>query len=246
MSPIVSSLDPRSKLALWACLMLASVCFPPGWHLAAYVCLVVSTVVLLTGCVRAVVSFIFRLFLPTAAMLLLVYGFLIPAPDKTACPLLDGVGVSLGGVLASLTIAARLATIAIATIGFSAAVPPTQLASGLRAIGFPSPVVGVFVSSFNIYSLMLQKLHQIADAQRSRGLQPRGLIWGRLRVYVPMLQPLLFGLLQGAVERASLWHSRGYLEHVGYHKLVLRRRDGAVLILAVVVLGWAMGSRWIS
>ena len=238
------SLDPRSKLALWVSLMVASLLCHAGWYLAIYLLLAAPAVMVVTGCVRAALSFTAKLVLPTAVMLVVVYGFLVPTANNDSYQLAD-ISVSMRGIGIALAITARLFMIGVATIGFSAAVPLTQLASGLRALGMPAPIVAIFISSFNIHSLMLQKLRQIADAQRSRGLQPRGLIWGRVRVYLPMLQPLLFGMLQGAVERSSLWHSRGYLRHFGYYKLALGCRDGAALLLAGGIVGSAVCSRWI-
>jgi energy-coupling factor transporter transmembrane protein EcfT len=144
-----------------------------------------------------------------------------------------------------MVIAARLFVISASTIGFTAAVPLMELAGGLRTLGMPVSIAAVFISSFNIYFLTKQKTRQIIDAQRSRGLRPKGLILGRARMYIPILRPLLFGMLLAAVERSSLWQSRGYLSFIGHQSLGIRQRDCIAMFMALMVVLAAVLSRWI-
>ena len=238
------SFDARPKIALWASVVATALLLPRGEYMAAYLAVILAGVVIPAGCTRPFLAFSVRFVLPTAFMLILVYGLLVPDRDLSSVITVGGLNLSVAGIYRSLAIAARLLVIGAATVVFVRSTPLIPLAEGLRAMRLPSSLAAILVSSFNMHGLVAQKIHQIADAQRSRGLLPRGVVHGRLRMYVPLLRPLLFGLLQSAIERASLWQSRGYLRERGLGRASLQWRDiggmgaAGLLVLCGGILRW--------
>jgi energy-coupling factor transporter transmembrane protein EcfT len=190
-------------------------------------------------------SLTLKLIVPTLIMLLIVYGLLLRGPEHTRVFSLGGVAVSLLGLERSLVIAARLFVISATTVAFVKATPLMQLADGLRSLGIPAAIAAVVVSSCNLHASVGLRMRQIVDAQRSRGLSPRGSPLARLRMYAPVLRPLLFAMVLGAVERSALWHDRGYLRAHLSQRLRLGRHDVAALLIALLVIVGAGCLRWL-
>ncbi|MFX1562194.1 MAG: energy-coupling factor transporter transmembrane component T [Promethearchaeota archaeon] len=234
-------LDPRTKVILWIASISVGILLSSVWQLAGYLLLLLIFVALPVGSLRTCVSFAIKIVAPTGAMLLLVYGILIPIGQDSADSLL-----SMRGLCVGATIAARLLVIGTATIIFIRVTPLVELGNALRAVHCPIVMTAVLVASFNMHILVVRKIHQIADAQRSRGLKPAGIIRGKLRMFLPILRPLFFGLIIGAVERSSLWINRGYLSHDCANKLKLSKTDIVVITTASAIIVFVGSIRWMS
>jgi len=237
-------LDVRTKMWLWACCVSSGLLLPSGWMLWAYAGAVIGVSSLVFDRLRPLLRFAIRIVLPTFVMLVVVYGFLVPY-ESAANHQSDWMERFFLGVFVASAIGARLLVIGTATIVFVSVTPQLQIASGLRAMRVPVPVVAVFVSSFNMYGSVVRKIRQIVDAQRSRGLSGRGLR-GRVRMYIPILRPLLFSMLTSAVERASVWRTRNYLGMVGSTELEIGFYDTIVATLGALLVGGAGVARCVG
>lgn len=245
MKMTIKNFDARPKMALWLSSMITGLVLPIDWPLVIYFALIVAMVVLVNGCVKSWTVFALRLVLPTTVMLFVVYGFLVPANAESTLIKVGGIVLSISGLWVSLGIAARLLIIGGATLAFMKNTTPTELSDGLRALSVPATLVAMFVSSFSIHTLVIRKIHQIANAQRSRGLRPRVFIIDRLRMYIPILRPLLFTMLNAAVERSTLWQSRGYLKMVNKQKRKMHWWDALAILLSIVFVVCAVFTRWL-
>ena len=241
---ICSRVDPRAKIWLWASLITAGLLLPPGWWLGCYVATLVGAVAPALKAFRACVRFGTRIVLPTMVMLIVVYGFLIPSNDNSPRDSLTVTSCLLSGMAKGATIGARLMIIGAATLLFVSTTPQLQFAAGLRAMRLPPALVAVFVSSMNMHAVVVRKIRQILDAQRSRGLRCKGL-FGRFRMYIPVLRPLLFGMLIGAIERSCLWRSRHYLDATSAQTLQFSTADIAAFCTGIVLVSGAGAARWI-
>ena len=242
---VARQLDPRVRMLLWLVSMATGLVLPGGRFLAGYVGIILALVISV-GALRAWSHFALRLVLPTLVMLVLVYGFLVPPSAPSATTRLWGVQLSASGIGLSLAIAGRLLAVGGATVAFFKTTPALELAAGLRGLGLPPSLAVVLLSSFTMYRHVQRKIRQIADSQRSRGVYPRGILVGRLRVYVPLLRPLLFGLILGAVNRSALWQARGFLEQTEIDNVNLKLRDKIGIVCAIVVVTLAGVIRWIA
>jgi energy-coupling factor transporter transmembrane protein EcfT len=234
-------LDPRGKLLFWLVLLQTSLVLPPGWPLLGYLGLLLALVVAVGGTHPAWL-YLAGVVLPTAVMLLVVHGTLLPREDRIT---IFGLQISPAGLEHGLDVSGRILVLGLSTIIFVKATPVTQLAAGLAALGLPQSVAAMIVSSFCLSGDVSRRIKQIAQAQRARGLWPRGLFLGRVRAYLPILQPLVNGLILGAIERSALWQSRGYLAARPRLARPWSVWDTAVVLLGVVLLlsGWL--TRWL-
>jgi energy-coupling factor transporter transmembrane protein EcfT len=246
MSRSLRHLDPRAKILLWLAVATSGVVLPAGYVLHCLALALLAVAAPTAGCLRTTVGFVIKVVLPTMVMLLVVYGFLVPPGESTRALLFGLQGRLALGLQTSLGVGARLVVIGAATLAFVGITPQMQFAAGLRAMGLAPPMIAVFVSSYNMYGVAVRKIRQIADAQRSRGLGGDGFLLSKLRMYIPILRPLVFSLLLGAIERAALWRSRNYLDSVGAHDLRFHRGDIALIAVAVAVLFGSGLIRWAS
>jgi energy-coupling factor transporter transmembrane protein EcfT len=237
-------LDSRSKLFLWLSIITTAFLLP-GSTLLLYLCILV-VVVSVAGCLKATVHFALRIVLPTAVMLTFIYGLLMPPSHSAHYVHLANVSINTNGVISGLRISARLMIVGMATITFVKLTPQMQLVAGLRALGLGPSLIAVFISSFNLYSLIVRKMRQIMDAQRARGLTGGTPIVGQLRMYIPILRPLVFGMVLSAAERSALWRSRNYIESASGDSQKLRYADYVVISVACVVIFGGAYIRWLA
>lgn len=235
-------LDPRTKLGAWFAATVSYFLLADGALRWTWLALLLALMTLCGG--RAFGRFIVNLVMPTAFMLVVVYGCLMPTAEPSTSSLL-GIKYSPTGVHEGLVIAARLAVLGGSMVAFIAMTPPMEFAAGLRALRVPPGVIAMLISSLGLLGVVEHRIRKIADAQRSRGLRPQGVIVGRLKVFIPVLRPLLFGLITDALERSALWESRHYLDAQGPGLPKLRRHDLAVILGALSMLLLGAVARWI-
>jgi energy-coupling factor transporter transmembrane protein EcfT len=219
---------------------------PSGWFFFIYMLLIVAAVCSAKECLRLWLRFAVKIVLPTTVMLVIVYGFLVPFHEGAVLVTVTGIHISVSGVLIAVVITGRLLMVGGITILFFTTTPLMEFAHGLRALKLPEQLVAVFVSSFNMHRVVIRKIRQITDAQKSRGLYSKGFIVGRLRMYIPILRPLVFGMLLSATERSSLWQSRGYLRVMDKEICPLKLHDFITILLATLIALWAGLLRWLA
>ena len=83
----------------------------------------------------------------------------------------------------------------------------------------------------------------IIDAQRSRGLLRHRNPFRRVYAFIPLLRPLTFLLMMGAVDRAAVWHHRGLLVRPQIVKRSFAQRDYVALIASSLVLACSIVDR---
>lgn len=237
------SLDPRSKLILWVSMTISAMLLPISSFILLY-CAAFLLIILPVGLgfVPRLTRFLFTFILPTFLMLVVVYGLLVPTINEHT-RFIYGIRINIDGLWESLGITARLCIIILAGFAFTAVTSPMQLASALRTLKLSPELVAIFVSSFSIYTLALRKIKQISDAQRSRALHGRYIL-GRVRMYIPIMKPLLFGLIASAVERSALWQSREYLNNIGTEELCWNGRDTVCIVGSLLLSTIAGLLRW--
>lgn len=237
-------LDSRSKLFLWLSIVTTAFLLI-GNMILLYLC-ILALVASVAGCLKATVHFASRIVLPTLLMLIFIYGLLIPPSNSAYHVHIANVNININGIISGLRISARLMVVGMSTITFVKLTPQTQLVAGLRDLGLSPSLIAVFISSFNLYSLIVRRMRQIIDAQRSRGLTGGNLIIGRVRMYIPILRPLVFGMVLSAAERSALWRSRNYIESASRELQRFRQADFVVISVACVMVLSGAYIRWLA
>lgn len=228
------NIDPRAKMAMWLSLVVTSFLLPEGRYGLLYALLLTSLVAYIPGCLRATLNVFLRLVLPTMLMLFLIYGFLVPHSAD------DGLSIgywnrTLIGLSKSTFFGARIGVVCVATIAISKTTRQMQFVVALQSVRIPPTLIAAIMSSLNMYTFTKRKIIQIIDAQKSRGLFCSGVVMGRMRAYMPILRPLVFGMILGAIERSALWRTRGYLALLDQSALSLGRLDVLFIVFALIL-----------
>ena len=170
---------------------------------------------------------------PLAASLLLVtVAFVAPAPWAPAIALAialgaawwAGVGRRAGVMTLSIAIPTFLllavtnavlvpahATAALGGMAFDPDAARDALAVSLRLGAIPAWAAYLVVASLEAAPEARTRAAQVLDAQRCRGLSPGSGLLGRARAFVPLIGPLVSGLVVESEERALALDARGFV-----------------------------------
>ena len=170
---------------------------------------------------------------PLAASLLLVtVAFVAPAPWAPGIALgialgaawWAGVGRRAGVMTLSIAIPTFLllavtnavlvpahATAALGGMAFDPDAARDALAVSLRLGAIPAWAAYLVVASLEAAPEARTRAAQVLDAQRCRGLSPGSGLLGRARALVPLIGPLVSGLVVESEERALALDARGFV-----------------------------------
>jgi energy-coupling factor transport system permease protein len=201
------SLNPATKLALAALQVVAAFAIP-GWLGPG---LVLAVVVATAAASRALHSLLFIALatLPLVGSIMVVNLFLLPgASDSIArigplAPTWSGLRF---GLLTSTRLLAFSSAVALAYL----TTPVDELLADLSRRGLGRRGVFVVGAAVQMVPRTLERVGEIMDAQRARGLDTEGSIWRRARGVVPLAAPTVFGALAEVEERTMALESRAF------------------------------------
>jgi energy-coupling factor transport system permease protein len=108
----------------------------------------------------------------------------------------------LHDVATTVAIGLRLTTMVASFVWVVAVLPPPRLVEAMVAAGWSASVAYLF-------ALFKVRAQQLIDAQRCRGLSPRGGLASRLRALQALALPLILSALHEVDERALALETRG-------------------------------------
>lgn len=115
----------------------------------------------------------------------------------------------LHDVATTVAIGLRLTTMAASFVWVVAALPPPRLVEAMVAAGWSASVAYLFAATLSAVPLFKARAQQLMDAQRCRGLSPRGGLIRRLRALRALALPLILSALHEVDERALALETRG-------------------------------------
>ncbi len=115
----------------------------------------------------------------------------------------------LHGVAGMLVFGVRLTTMIASFVWLVAVLPPARLVEALVAAGWSAPTAYLFAATLSAVPVLRQRARRIVDAQRCRGLSPRGAPLARLRALRALALPLVLSALHEVDERALALETRG-------------------------------------
>ena len=234
-------LDPRAKLALLVAVSVLAVALP---RLDALLALgVVLTAVVAAGRGLSIGAWAgllapFKLLIPVILVLnAFFYG------GGTVLWSVDVLGwalrLTVGGVEASLVIAARLLVIAAAAAWFAATTDAEALEVALARLGVPPSLAFVGSLTVRLVPELRARYRTVEDAQRSRGLTVEGGPVRRVRSRIPVLFPFLVAVIRYGYDLGDALRVRGYgrTDRRTYQlTLAFTRTDAAFALGAAAVL----------
>jgi len=111
-------------------------------------------------------------------------------------------------------------TTMVASIGWVvAALPPARLVEAMVAAGWSATAAYLFAATLSAVPVLKSRAQRIVEAQRCRGLSPRGGVVNRLRALGAVALPLILSALHEVDERALALETRGLVP--GVHRTPL-------------------------
>ncbi len=203
------ALHPLTKLALALALVVTA--FTVRWlfiSIALFVLLILPLAV--WGKIwREVLHTTFTILLPLSVSVALVQGFFFPGA-QTVLWQIGPFALKQEGLEFAFVIATRLLVIAGAGLLVVYTTHPADLAIALVQAGAPYALAYIAVSAIQLLPEMQARAQSILNAQQARGLETQGSIGVRIRAFVPLIAPLVYGALENVQERALALDARAF------------------------------------
>lgn len=146
---------------------------------------------------------------PLVLSIMLVNTFLYPG----ATDVLWRIGpltATAEGLTAALQAVLRVAAFVVSVAVFSFTTPADDLLADLERRGLGRRAEFVVGAALQTIPRMRERAAEIADAQRSRGLDTEGSRWRRVRGIVPLAAPMVFGALSEVEEQTMALEARAF------------------------------------
>ena len=156
----------------------------------------------------------------------------------------------LHDVPSTIAIGLRLTTMIASVVWVGALLPPGRLVEAMVAAGWGVTAAYLFAAALSAVPLLRARAQRIVDAQRCRGLSPRGGLGRRLRALRALALPLVLSVLHEVDERALALETRRFVP--GARRTPLAPpRDGTaeragrwlLLVACAAALAWRMAWR---
>ncbi|MDZ7701258.1 MAG: energy-coupling factor transporter transmembrane component T [Halobacteriales archaeon] len=233
-------LDPRAKLVFVAVVSLLAVAIPRVGSLAALGAVLTVVVALGRGLsLRAWVGLLapFKVLVPVILVLNAFFyggGAVIWSAAAYGLP----VGLTVGGLEASVVIAARLLVIAAAAAWFAATTSAESFEVALARIGVPWTIAFLVSLTLRLVPELRASYRSVEEAQRSRGLVYEGGPLARARARLPVFVPFFVAVIRYGYELGDALRVRGFgeAERRTYQVTLSFGRADALFSLASVVV----------
>jgi len=115
----------------------------------------------------------------------------------------------LHDVPTTIAIGLRITTMVASFVWLVAALEPARLVEAMVAAGWSASVAYLLAATLSAVPVLKTRAQHIVEAQRCRGLSPRGGIAARLRALRALALPLILSALHEVDERALALETRG-------------------------------------
>jgi energy-coupling factor transport system permease protein len=234
-------LDPRTKLAVVLCFLIATFILPHPWIMP----LLIIAIVWILGRISPLEYLVFLLFLLPIMVAITLIHLLTDGPPYFAMRLLGLIPLSRSGWDAGLLVAIRLAAMGIAFLMFSMTTDPFDWGMAMYQSGLNYKVAFMFAFAMRFFPLLQEELVVIRNALAARAYRAVGSRnpWVFLRGVAIAIMPLGLGALRRSRDIALAMELRGfnYAETAGLRRTVFRdirmhTRDWVVVTLSVLSL----------
>ncbi|HLA65739.1 MAG TPA: energy-coupling factor transporter transmembrane component T [Candidatus Saccharimonadales bacterium] len=179
-----------------------------GWTGPLLVLAAVAASALRAGVGRSLLPFLVAT-IPLVASILLVNTFLYAgATDRIVvigplAPTWTGLSFAVQATLRVVAFAMSAAVLGLTTA-------PDELVADLERRGMGRRTAFVLGATVRSVPRIIERVREITEAQRARGLDTEGRIWRRVRGLVPLAGPLIFGALTDVEEQTMALEARGF------------------------------------
>jgi energy-coupling factor transport system permease protein len=205
----LNALHPSTKLTLAFALVV--IALAARWILMpiALFLLVILPLAAWGRLARKLLRATFVVILPFAISLGLVQGLFYPGAENVVLRL-GPLSLKSEGLLFAFATATRILVLAGAGLLVLYSTHPADLALALVQRGAPPSLAYIAVAVVQLLPEMQARATAIMDAQRARGLETEGSLPTRLRAFLPLVGPLIYGALENVQGRALALESRAF------------------------------------
>lgn len=233
-------LYPSTKLWMGLALTLSVILLANTWY---------SLAILTAGILLIVHEKYYTEFKVVAVTLLLMFismflinGALYPGNDYGQAPIvlipLVHVGLYREGLLHALSIYQRIAPLMCTLFLFFRTINMTDLGVAMNQAGLPYRTAFIFTTTFQILPVLNKEMHQITDAQKSRGLETDGNLIKRLKAFVPIMIPVVSNSIMKVQNQAVALETKGFNTKIPktVYRELKKKKDDYIFMYA----SWAL------
>jgi len=234
---IHNGLDPFTKLIYFICSMFSAFFIPT--FSGAFVLLVVNLLLLWWAkeMKRALKTILGSLLL--LVTIFVIQGLFNPG-NHTLLLSLGPIHVYQEGLVFALTISLRVVNIIAASSVLILTTSPSAVMEACVRRGL-SPKIGyVMTAILQMIPVMMDSASTIREAQQSRGMRLNGGLWYRMRVFLPLMGPIVLSSFMSIQDKAMALEVRGFSvrgKRTFYHEeTVLPGRLGLQIVFMAATL----------
>jgi energy-coupling factor transport system permease protein len=202
-------LNPVTKLVALLSIILAVFAVPHWWIPLGIVVVVIVPAAVLGRVGGRLLRLFLILLLPLLVVLFLIQGLFYP--DGSTVLWEWGLAqLTTEGLLFALTIGSRLTALVLGSLVFVLTTDPARLMSALTQVGMSPKIAYVISASLQIIPAFQARAQSILLAQQARGLAIVGSPLKRARALLPLLGPLILGMITDVDERSTAMEARAF------------------------------------
>ncbi|MFL0713450.1 MAG: energy-coupling factor transporter transmembrane component T family protein [Microcella pacifica] len=202
-------LNPVTKLVALLSIILAVFAVPHWWIPLGIVAVVIVPAAVLGRVGGRLLRLFLILLLPLLVVLFLIQGLFYP--DGSTVLWEWGLAqLTTEGLLFALTIGSRLTALVLGSLVFVLTTDPARLMSALTQVGMSPKIAYVISASLQIIPAFQARAQSILLAQQARGLAIVGSPLKRARALLPLLGPLILGMITNVDERSTAMEARAF------------------------------------
>ncbi|WP_439565943.1 energy-coupling factor transporter transmembrane component T family protein [Microcella sp.] len=205
----VHRLNPVTKLVILLAIIVIVFAVPQWWVPAGIVLFVIVPAALLARVGRRLLTLFVVLLLPLLLVLVIVQGFFFPGA-ATVLWEWGPARLSVEGLLFALTTGSRLSALVLGSLVFVLTAHPARLMTSLTQSGMSPKIAYVISASLQIIPAFQERARSILLAQQARGLAITGSPVRRMRALLPLLGPLILGMITDVDERSTAMEARAF------------------------------------
>ena len=205
-------LNPVTKLVALLSIILAVFAVPHWWIPLGIVAVVIVPAAVLGRVGGRLLRLFLILLLPLLVVLFLIQGLFYP--DGSTVLWEWGLAqLTTEGLLFALTIGSRLTALVLGILDIFSRrreTDPARLMSALTQVGMSPKIAYVISASLQIIPAFQARAQSILLAQQARGLAIVGSPLKRARALLPLLGPLILGMITDVDERSTAMEARAF------------------------------------
>jgi energy-coupling factor transport system permease protein len=144
--------------------------------------------------------------------LFLIQGILSPSNQTVVWNIIPGTGITLykEGLTTAADVYCRIVPLIAVLFLAIRTLNITELGVALNKAGVSYRASFVLTSTFQIIPVLNKEMHQVMNAQKSRGLDTEGSLLNRMKAFIPIMVPLISNSIMKVQNQVVALESKGF------------------------------------